>query len=210
MEKLAKRDPARRLRLRMDRHGAAGEGGEPARPASSWRWPWCSPTSSWSASTRARRIPIAALLSVAVGLFGAVAALLITGLDNNIYAQIGIVVLIALAAKNAILIIEFAMEERASGSDIVTAATTAAGLRFRAVMMTSFAFILGLVPLVIASGAGAATQRAVGTAVFGGMIAASFLGIFVIPGLYVAFQTFREKVKGMGKKTADAGAEPAH
>jgi hydrophobe/amphiphile efflux-1 (HAE1) family protein len=149
-------------------------------------------------------IPIAALLSVAVGLFGAVAALYLSGLDNNIYAQIGIVVLIALAAKNAILIIEFAMEERAHGKDVVDAATTAAGLRFRAVMMTSFAFILGLVPLVIASGAGAATQRAVGTAVFGGMIAASCLGIFVIPGLYVAFQRFRETVKGTGKKKAPA------
>jgi multidrug efflux pump subunit AcrB len=141
-------------------------------------------------------IPVAALLSVIVGLFGAVTALLIAGLDNNIFAQIGIVVLIALAAKNAILIIEFAMAEREKGADVVTAATTAANLRFRAVMMTSFAFILGLVPLVISSGAGAATQRAVGTAVFGGMIAASFLGIFVIPGLYVAFQRFRETVKG--------------
>ncbi len=147
-------------------------------------------------------IPIAALLSVAVGLFGAMVALYLSGLDNNVFAQIGIVVLIALAAKNAILIIEFAMEERERGKDIVSAATTAAGLRFRAVMMTSFAFILGLVPLVIASGAGAATQRAVGTAVFGGMIAASMLGIFVIPGLYVAFQTFREKVKGIGSKPA--------
>ena len=144
-------------------------------------------------------IPIAALLSVSVGLFGAVTALLLSGLDNNIYAQIGIVVLIALAAKNAILIIEFAMAERAQGRDAVTAAASAAGLRFRAVMMTSFAFILGLVPLVIASGAGAATQRAVGTAVFGGMIAASFLGIFVIPGLYVAFQVLREKLKGLLK-----------
>ena len=137
-------------------------------------------------------IPVAALLSVTVGLFGAVTALFLAGLDNNIYAQIGIVVLIALAAKNAILIIEFAMAERAKGADVVTAATTAANLRFRAVMMTSFAFILGLVPLVISSGAGAATQRAVGTAVFGGMIAAACLGIFVIPGLYVAFQRGRE------------------
>jgi hydrophobe/amphiphile efflux-1 (HAE1) family protein len=154
-------------------------------------------------------IPVAALLSVTVGLFGAVTALLISGLDNNIFAQIGIVVLIALAAKNAILIIEFAMAERAKGSDIVTAATTAAALRFRAVMMTSFAFILGLVPLVIASGAGAATQRAVGTAVFGGMIAASFLGIFVIPGLYLAFQTGREKIKSMLGQTPPTPAKPA-
>ena len=155
-------------------------------------------------------IPVAALLSVIVGLFGAVTALLIAGLDNNIFAQIGIVVLIALAAKNAILIIEFAMAEREKGADVVTAATTAANLRFRAVMMTSFAFILGLVPLVISSGAGAATQRAVGTAVFGGMIAASFLGIFVIPGLYVAFQRFRETVKGwMGVKPAVPTETPA-
>ncbi len=139
-------------------------------------------------------VPIPVLLSVSVAILGAMAALWLTHLTFVLYVQIGIVVLIALAAKNSILITEFSLQRRAEGQSIRQSAVTGARQRFRPVMMTSLAFIAGISPLLHASGPGASSMFAVGLPVFAGMIAASFLGIFLIPMLYVTFQTLREGV----------------
>ncbi|MBN2291913.1 MAG: multidrug efflux RND transporter permease subunit [Pirellulales bacterium] len=144
---------------------------------------------SWS-------IPIAVLLSVPLAILGAVALTWMRSYDNNIYTQIGLVLLIGLSSKSAILIVEFAKQLRAEGKSIIDAAVHAANLRFRAILMTAFSFILGVVPLVIASGAGAASRRSLGTAVFGGMIAGTVLGVFMIPVLYVVVQRISEVLRG--------------
>ncbi|MCR9283008.1 multidrug efflux RND transporter permease subunit [Roseibium algicola] len=152
-------------------------------------------------------MPIAILMSVSFAILGALVAVFATGGDVNLYTQIGMIMLVGMGAKNAILIVEFAMEQRADGKSIKDAAVEAAHLRFRAVMMTALSFLLGVVPLMTASSAGAASQKAIGFAVFGGMLFATCIGILMIPILYVNMQTMRETVKswfgGKGKNQTE-------
>lgn len=135
--------------------------------------------------------PIAVVAVVPLAALGAVIGLTIRGMDNNLYTQVGLVLLVGLAAKNAILVVEFAREKQASGKSPLEAAVEGATLRFRAIIMTSFAFIVGVMPLVIATGAGAASRRAVGTAVCFGMLGVTMLGVFFTPALYVALQKLK-------------------
>ena len=133
-------------------------------------------------------VPLAVILAVPLGVLGALGALWLSGLANDVYAQIGLALLIGLASKNAILIVEFAKERRERGIEVREAAREAARLRFRPILMTSFAFILGSLPLVFASGAGAASRHSMGTTVVGGMLAVTVLGVLLVPAFYVAVE----------------------
>ena len=126
-------------------------------------------------------LPLAVIMAVPFAMFGALLAVLLRGMPNDIYFQIGLVVLVGLAAKNAILIVEFAAQKQAEGMGIVEAAVEAARLRFRPIVMTSLAFVLGVLPLAISTGAGAAARRSMGTGVVGGMLAATFIATIFIP-----------------------------
>ena len=141
-------------------------------------------------------VPFAVILAVPFGVFGALSAVWLRGMNNDIYFQIGLVTLIGLSAKNAILIVEFAGQQHEQGRSLFESAVEAARLRFRPIIMTSMAFILGVLPLVIASGAGAASRRSIGTGVLGGMLAATFLAIFFVPLFFVLIGKMNQWVTG--------------
>ncbi|UYQ94894.1 efflux RND transporter permease subunit [Chitinophaga horti] len=151
-------------------------------------------------------LPFAVLLSLPVGLAGTFVFNKIFGIDNNIYTQISLIMLIGLLAKNAILIVEFAIQRRRNGESVLDAAVDGAVARLRPILMTSFAFILGLVPLMLASGAGANGNRAIGTSAVGGMLIGTLFGVMVIPALFVIFQVLQEKV-GRKKRPEDEDDE---
>ncbi len=154
---------------------------------------------SWS-------VPLAVILIVPLGVAGALFAVMLHGLDNDIYAQIGFIMVVGLAAKNAILIVEFARVKLAGGASIEESAMEGANIRFRPILMTSFAFILGVLPLVFASGAGSAARHSLGTSVFGGMMVATILGVLFVPVYFVAVEKFsvsRSKHKQPGKAEAN-------
>jgi HAE1 family hydrophobic/amphiphilic exporter-1 len=152
---------------------------------------------SWS-------LPFSVLLSTPVAVLGALAGLMSRHFDNNVYAQIGLIMLVGLTAKNAILIVEFAREQMHQGKSVVDAALQGAKIRLRPILMTSFAFVFGCIPLWVATGAGSAARQILGTAVVSGMLAATLLGIFFIPALFVIV----ERLATRRKKPADAEAVP--
>jgi HAE1 family hydrophobic/amphiphilic exporter-1 len=157
------------------------------------------------------RLPWAVLLETPLVALGAFLGVWIAGYDNNAFVQVGLIMLVGLAAKNAILIVEFAKAQHEGGKSVEDAALEAAKLRFRPILMTAFAFIMGVVPLVLANGAGAAAQTRMGTAVFSGMLVATMIGVFIIPGLFAMVERigFRKKVSVTAPSEPTPVAVPA-
>ncbi len=154
-------------------------------------------------------LPLAVILAVPLALLGTVGALTALGVANNLYTQIGIILLIALSSKNAILIVEYARDLRADGAGLIESAIEAARLRFRPILMTSFAFILGVLPLVLATGAGASARKSIGVAVFSGMLASTCLAVLFVPSFYVVlkrFEEWRQSRKSAAKLKGEAGS----
>jgi multidrug efflux pump subunit AcrB len=152
-------------------------------------------------------LPFAVILSVPTGLLGVFTFIDLAGLDNNIYVQIGLIMLIGLLAKNAILIVEYAVQRRRDGMGLVESVLEATSLRFRPILMTSFAFIVGMLPLIFVQGASANGNHSIGWSVVGGMLFGVILGVFIIPVLYVIFQYLQEKITGKPKPRERAFAE---
>src|SRR5690606_23015164 len=132
-------------------------------------------------------LPLAVILSLPVGVFGSFLLLKLMGLENNVYAQIGLIMLVGLLGKNAVLIVEFAVQKRSQGETLLNAAIEGAKVRFRPILMTSFAFVAGLIPLIGATGAGAIGNRTIGASAMGGMLFGTIFGVIIIPGLYYIF-----------------------
>ncbi|WP_010254436.1 efflux RND transporter permease subunit [Myroides injenensis] len=163
-----------------------------------------------SAQFKSYILPLAVLFSLPIGLAGAFMFAKMFGIENNIFLQISLIMLIGLLAKNAILIIEFALQRRVAGQSIVNAALEGARIRLRPILMTSFAFIFGLLPLMLATGAGALSNKSIGTAAVGGMLIGTLIGVLVIPSLFILFQSLQEKISGTPEVTADTVMDEAN
>jgi HAE1 family hydrophobic/amphiphilic exporter-1 len=149
-------------------------------------------------------LPISVVISLPAGVFGSFMFLQLLGLENNIYAQVALIMLIGLLGKNAILIVEMANQNRRiKDMTIVNAAINGAKSRLRPILMTSFAFMFGLIPLIVATGAGSIGNRTIGPAAVGGMLIGTFSGIFLVPGLYIIFETIETKIKRKAKHIKD-------